>query len=73
MTTEARIEMPNGMTLRTTSKRRYLVAVYSGNMVKWQIVYRSDRESNALAQWRHYARLNGMTNLVDRETREVIR
>ena len=69
--TEARIEMPNGITLRTTSTKRYLVAVY--NLDKWIIVSRSDSEAQALSRWRHHARLSEMCNLVDRETREVIR
>ena len=69
----ARIEMPNGMTLRTNSKRRYLVAVYNGNLGKWQIAYRSDNESVADAQWRMWTRLNGTSVLVDRDAEQVIR
>lgn len=71
--TEARIEMPNGETLRVASKKRYIVAVWDEPQTRWAIAYRSDNRDHALAQWRHRLRLRDVASLVDREARQVIR
>jgi len=73
MASEARIEMPNGDTLRVASQRRYIVASYYGD--RWTIQFRSDDEGNALARWRSECRRYPAypCHVVDRTERTVIR
>ena len=65
--------MPNGETFRNNSARRYVVAVWIKGLQVWRAEFRSDKESVALARWRHEARICDLAALVDNQTGEVIR
>lgn len=67
-----RHQMPDGTTFRNNSLRRYIV-VARGPSGPWQATYRTDKESVALAQWRHEARIAEHAALLDNQTGEVIR
>lgn len=68
-----RVEMPNGLIFRTNSARRYIVVCWISAMAKWQIEYRTDKESNALARWREECGHGVWANIIDTETKAVIR
>lgn len=70
---EHRVKMPDGKYVRSTSVKRYLVAVLIPGTDNWRISYRSDDESKALALWRREARTCEAANLIDLTTNTVIR
>lgn len=70
---KCRIDMPNGMQLRIASERRYIVTTYRDGIAKWEIDYRTDKESNALARWREEARRGTVAHVIDTQTKAVVR
>lgn len=70
---KCRIDMPNGLTLRIASQRRYIVTTYRGALAKWEIEYRTDTESRALARWREEARRGSVAHVIDTGAKEIIR
>ena len=69
------IEMPDGLKLRSASKRRYVLAGYVASETRWTSWKRSDNQGTILANWRDVCR-NYPTipfHVVDTRERTVIR
>jgi hypothetical protein len=73
MSNDTRITMPDGLTFRSQSQRRYVVAEYLHGATCWSTSKRSDDVDKAVAWWAGLVRRGRTAHVVDTTQGKVIR